>query len=41
MDNLFSSIEYANNLKLKLLKQEKNIEKIISEIFSTIKKKKK
>jgi D-sedoheptulose 7-phosphate isomerase len=41
MNNLLSSIEYANNLKLKLLKQQKNIEKIIKEIYSTIKKNKK
>ena len=40
MNNLLSSIEYANNLKLKLLKQQRNVEKIINEIFSTIKKNK-
>ncbi len=38
MNNLLSSIEYANNLKLKLLKQQRTVEKIINEIFLTIKK---
>lgn len=41
MNSFLSSIEYANKLKLKLLEQKKNVEKIIDEIFITLKKEKK
>jgi D-sedoheptulose 7-phosphate isomerase len=36
-----NTVEYANNLKLKLLKQENNIKKIINKIHITLKKGKK
>ena len=38
---LNKAVQYANNLKMKILKQENNIKKIINKIYQTLKKEKK
>ena len=40
-NELNKAVQYANNLKMKILKQENNIKKIINKIYQTLKKRKK
>ena len=40
-DELTNIVKYANNLKISLIKQDKDIKKIINKIYQTLKKGKK
>ena len=40
-DELTNIVKYANNLKISLIKQDKDIKKIINKIYQTLKKEKK